>query len=53
MADSQGPAPDPNAAPMHHEIKERFARVDVTICVALGLIAIVVGIVSGMIFVNN
>ena len=53
MADSHGPAPDPNAAPMHHEIKERFSPVDVTICIALGLVAIAAGIISGLVFVNN
>ena len=53
MADSHGPAPDPNAAPMHHEIKERFSTVDVTICIVLGLAAIVAGIISGIIFVND
>ncbi len=53
MADPHEPPPDPNAAPMHHEIKERFATGDIMICVALGLIAIVAGIVSGIIFVNN
>ena len=53
MADSHGPAPDPNAAPMHHEIKEQFSPVEVAICVVLGLAALVAGIVTGIIFVNN
>lgn len=53
MADTHGHAPDPNAAPMHSEVKERFSPRDVTIAVTLGLAAIVAGIVCGVIFVNN
>lgn len=53
MADSHGHAPDPNTAPTHSEVKESFSQVDVVICIALGLIAIAAGTISGLIFVNN
>lgn len=53
MADTHGHAPDPNAAPTHNEVKEDFSTVDATIAIGLGLIAIVAGVVCGMIFVNN
>jgi hypothetical protein len=53
MADSHGNVGDPNAAPMHGDIKESFSQVDVVICVALGLIAIAAGTICGIIFVNN
>ena len=53
MADSHGAVPDPNAAPMHHDIHERFTALQVTIAVGLGVIAIAAGIVCGIIFVNN
>lgn len=53
MADTHGQTPDPNAAPMHHEIKESFSTVDVTICIVLGLVAIAAGIISGLLFIND
>jgi hypothetical protein len=53
MADTHGHPPDPNVAPMHSEVKESFAPLDVTIAVTLGLVAIATGIVFGLIFVNN
>jgi len=53
MADTHGHPPDPNAAPMHSEVKQTFAPLDVTIAVAFGLVAIAAGIVFGLIFVNN
>ena len=44
---------DPNAAPMHHEVRERFAPVHVVIAATLGLTATVVGVVLGVVLVNN
>lgn len=44
---------DPNAAPMHHEIKERFSSAQVALAGFLGIAAIVAGLVLGMVLVNN
>ena len=44
---------DPNAAPMHHEIKERFANAHVAIAAAAGLAATAVGVILGLTLVNN
>jgi hypothetical protein len=44
---------DPNVAPMHHDIQERFASWQVALCVALGSIAIVAGIVLGIVLQND
>ena len=46
-------ASDPNAAPMHHEIRERFASVHVTIAAALGILAIVAGVLFGILLAND
>jgi hypothetical protein len=45
--------PDSNVAPMHHDIQERFASWQVAVCVALGSIAIVAGIVLGLVLQND
>ncbi|MGI8424645.1 MAG: hypothetical protein ACR2NO_11155 [Chloroflexota bacterium] len=44
---------DPNAAPMHHDIKERFETVQVVIAGSLGMLALIAGIVAGLLFVND
>jgi hypothetical protein len=44
---------DPNVAPMHHDIQERFASWQVAVCIALGSIAIVAGIVLGLVLQND
>jgi hypothetical protein len=44
---------DPNAAPMHHDIVEKFAGIHVAVALALGVVATVVGIVLGLVFVND
>jgi hypothetical protein len=49
MADT----PDPNAAPMHHDIVERFAPVHVWIAGFLGVTATIVGLVLGLVLVND
>jgi hypothetical protein len=46
-------APDPNAAPMHHEIVERFAGIHVAIALLAGVAATVLGIVLGLVLVND
>lgn len=46
-------AEDPNAAPMHHEIYERFTTIQIAIAVALGGIAIIAGIVLGLVLAND
>ncbi len=51
MADPH--AQDPHAAPMHHEIKERFTSVQVAISGILGAAAIIAGIVLGIVLVND
>jgi hypothetical protein len=38
---------------MHHDIQERFASWQVALCVALGSIAIVAGIVLGIVLQND
>lgn len=44
---------DPNVAPTHHDIKERFAAWQVAVCVAMGATAIVAGIVLGLVLQND
>lgn len=51
MADSS--AQDPTAAPMHHEIVERFPRALVWLCGVAGVAAITVGLVLGIVIVND
>jgi len=53
MADTHATTEDPNAAPMHPDIKERFTRAQVAFCAALGAVAIVGGLVFGVLVVNN
>ncbi|MCC7366343.1 MAG: hypothetical protein IT303_18445 [Dehalococcoidia bacterium] len=44
---------DPNAAPMHHDIVERFSGAMVGYMATLGVVAIVAGIVAGLLFAND
>lgn len=44
---------DPNAPPMHHEIVEDFPAVHVWIAGVLGVMATVLGIVLGLVLVND
>jgi hypothetical protein len=44
---------DPNAAPMHQEVKENFAPVHVAICLFLGVAATVAGVVLGLTLIND
>jgi hypothetical protein len=44
---------DPNAAPMHIDVRETFSRGAVLFCYALAAIALVSGVVAGLTIVNN
>lgn len=44
---------DPNAAPMHHDVQEDFAPIHVWLAGLLGMAALVVGLVLGIILVND
>ncbi|MFN0147150.1 MAG: hypothetical protein ACKVT1_11615 [Dehalococcoidia bacterium] len=46
-------AVDPDAAPTHHDVRERYSPVHAAIAAALGITATVVGIVLGVVLVNN
>lgn len=50
MADTHD---DPNAAPMHHEIQERFSTGAVVFCYLLAFVALVAGVVAGLTVVND
>ena len=50
MADAHD---DPNAAPMHHEIQERFSTGAVIFCYLLALIALVAGVATGLTVIND
>jgi hypothetical protein len=52
MAEAHGHE-DPNAAPMHHDIQERFSQGQEFFCYMLALIALVAGVVAGLTIVNN
>ncbi len=51
MADAHGHE-DPNAAPMHHDIVERFSDGSVVFCYLLAFVALVAGIVAGLTFIE-
>jgi len=44
---------DPNAAPMHHDIHEKFAAIHIAICGMAGAAAVIAGIVAGVLVVNK
>lgn len=44
---------DPNVAPTHLEVHERFQAWQVAVCVALGGTAIIAGIVLGIVLQND
>lgn len=44
---------DPNAAPMHHDVRDKFAGWQVGLAAVAGLAATVVGLVLGLTLVNN
>jgi len=44
---------DPNVAPMHHDIRTRFAAAQIAIVGGLGVVAIIAGIVFGLLLAND
>lgn len=50
MADSHD---DPNAAPMHHDIQERFSGGAVLFCYLLAAVALIAGVISGLTIIND
>lgn len=53
MADAHGTHDDPNTAPMHHDIVEDFTRAQVAFVAALGGLAIIAGLVLGILLTND
>ncbi len=53
MADAHATVADPDAAPSHQDVRDRFSSWQVTLCLVLGLAAIAGGLVSGILFANN
>ncbi|HMO53416.1 MAG TPA: hypothetical protein PJ994_02840 [Tepidiformaceae bacterium] len=51
MADAHG-HDDPNAAPMHHDIVERFSDGAVALCYILAFVALVAGVIAGLTLVE-
>jgi len=52
--DSHGHAPvNPEAAPMHHEIDEGFSSFHIAAAAILGIAALVLGSVLGVVLANN
>lgn len=52
MAETHGHE-DPNAAPMHHDIDERFTEFQIGAAGFLGVVAIVLGVVLGVTLANT
>ncbi len=44
---------DPNAAPMHHDVREKYASGHVMLALVAGLVATAVGLILGLTLVNN
>lgn len=44
---------DPNVAPMHHDIRTQFAAAQMAIVAGLGAVAIIAGIVFGLLLAND
>ncbi len=44
---------DPNAAPMHPDIQEKFSRGAVLFCYLLAAVALISGVVAGLTIVND
>lgn len=52
--DDHGHAPaDPNAAPMHHDLKLDFTMAHAVIAATLGTVAIAAGIIFGIVLAND
>ena len=44
---------DPDAAPMHHDVREQFASFHVVLATFAGVAATIVGIILGLVLVND
>ncbi len=44
---------DPNAAPMHHDIQERFSRGQELFCYVLAAVTLIAGVFAGLTIINN
>lgn len=54
MADTHGHGDvDPEAAPMHHDIDERFSSFQIAAAAVMGIGALVLGVVFGIVFANT
>ncbi len=53
MSETHATTEDPNTAPMHHDIAERFSRLQIAFATAVGLVAIVAGVLSGLLFADS
>lgn len=53
MSDTHATSEDPNTAPMHHDIEQGFSWLQIAFPVGLGLVAIVTGVLTGLLLVNN
>jgi hypothetical protein len=53
MAETHHGPSNPNAAPMHTDVRESFDAGAVAFCYLLAVLALVAGIVSGLIFIND
>ena len=50
MADSHS---DPNAAPLHPEVHERFSAGAVVFCYLLAAVTLIAGVVAGLTIIND
>lgn len=44
---------DPNAAPMHHDLQERFSRGQELFCYVLAAVTLIAGVFAGLTIINN
>lgn len=53
MADAHHGEHNPNAAPMHTDVRESFDSGAIIFCYVLAFIALVAGLGAGLLFVND
>lgn len=53
MADHHHTPADPNAAPMHTDVRESFDAGAVAFCYILAVVALLAGLVSGLVVIND
>ena len=44
---------DPNSAPMHHEVRDRFALGPTVFCYLLAAVALIAGVITGLTVIND